>query len=206
MKKICILDYGLGNIKSLSNSLKKIGFQPYLYSEKDNDKKNYDLVFIPGVGSFSKASELLLNHKYKDFIENCKMNSFIFGICLGMQILFSSGEENGEHNGLNLISGKVLSLKSKNDKLIFPVVGYRPVNFINDNLKFLRDFNKEKFYFVHSYAAFLDNNDELLANTKYFDLDYTAAVKSNRVIGTQFHPEKSGKIGLEFIKNFISNI
>ena len=96
MKKICILDYGLGNIKSLFNALKKIGVNPFLFSEDNNDKKNYDLVFIPGVGSFSKASELLNNNKYKNFIQNTLENSNIFGICLGMQILFTSGEENGK--------------------------------------------------------------------------------------------------------------
>ena len=104
MKKICILDYGLGNIKSLYNSLQKIGYKPQFYSE--NNSTNYDIVFIPGVGSFSEASKLLNNHKLDLFLK-VKKNSYIFGICLGMQILFSKGFENGESKGLDLINGQV---------------------------------------------------------------------------------------------------
>ena len=89
MKKICILDYGLGNIKSLYNSLKKIGSKPQFYSE--NNSSNYDIVFIPGVGSFSEASRLLKDQKLNIFLKQVRKNSTIFGICLGMQILFSKG-------------------------------------------------------------------------------------------------------------------
>ena len=105
MKKICILDYGLGNIKSLYNSLKKIGYYPKFYSEDSSDK--FDIIFIPGVGSYSKASKLLLSPKFKNFINEAKKNSYLFGICLGMQILLSKGFENGEHEGLDLINGEV---------------------------------------------------------------------------------------------------
>ena len=206
MKKICILDYGLGNIKSLFNALKKIGVNPFLFSEDNNDKKNYDLVFIPGVGSFSKASELLNNNKYKNFIQNTLENSNIFGICLGMQILFTSGEENGKNNGLDIIKGNVKILEKNENKLILPFVGYQAVNFLNDSYKNISNFNSQKFYFVHSYAAFPENENNLIANTKSQNIEYCAAVFKDRVFGTQFHPEKSGKIGLEFIKNYINNI
>ena len=206
MKKVCILDYGLGNIKSLSNALKKIGVNPFLFSEDNNNKKNYDLVFIPGVGSFSKASELLLNEKYKDFINNTLINSHIFGICIGMQMLFSSGEENGKHSGLNIIKGKVKILGKKDNKLILPMVGYQSVNFLNDEYNSLSNFNNEKFYFIHSYAAFPENKNNILGITKSQNTEYCAAVHNDRVLGTQFHPEKSGKIGLEFMNNFINNI
>ena len=206
MKKICILDYGLGNIKSLFNALKKIGVNPFLFSEDNNDKKNYDLVFIPGVGSFSKASELLNNNKYKNFIQNTLENSNIFGICLGMQILFTSGEENGKNNGLDIIKGNVKILEKNENKLILPFVGYQAVNFLNDSYKNISNFNSQKFYFVHSYAAFPENENNLIANTRSQNIEYCAAVFKDRVFGTQFHPEKSGKIGLEFIKNYINNI
>ncbi len=206
MKKICILDYGLGNIKSLFNALKKIGINPFLFSEDNNKKKNYDLVFIPGVGSFSKASELLNINKYKNFIKNTLENSNIFGICLGMQILFTSGEENGKNNGLDIIKGNVKTLEKNENKLILPIVGYQAVNFLDDSYKNMSNFNNQKFYFVHSYAAFPENESNLLANTKSQNIEYCAAVFKERVFGTQFHPEKSGKIGLEFINNYINNI
>ena len=86
------------------------------------------------------------------------------------------------------------------------MVGYQSVKFLNNNYKNLSNFSNEKFYFVHSYAAFPENNNNLLANTKSQNIEYCAAVYNERVLGTQFHPEKSGKIGLEFINNYINNI
>ena len=112
MKKICILDYGLGNIKSLYNSLNKIGYKPTFASEFK--KKNYDIIFIPGVGSFSNGSKLI-KKKYLNFL-NHSFNKGIslFGICLGMQLLLSEGEENGLNKGLNFVDGKVVKLTNKN--------------------------------------------------------------------------------------------
>ena len=128
MKKICILDYGLGNIKSLYNSIKHLGYDVSFHSEKK--RENYDILFIPGIGSFSKASELLLkNKRYIDFIDiYIKKNSIIFGICLGMQILFEEGYEFGKNNGLNLVSGKIKKLDDYNNKIL-PFVGYQKVLF-----------------------------------------------------------------------------
>ena len=112
MKKICILDYGLGNVRSLFNSLKKINCEPDLFST--SKKKNYDFIFIPGVGSYNTGSELLMRTKVKNFLfENLK-NSKIFGICLGMQLLFSEGIENGYSKGLNLVNGNVKKIKCLN--------------------------------------------------------------------------------------------
>ena len=204
MKKICILDYGLGNIKSLYNSIKHLGYDVSFHSEKK--RENYDILFIPGIGSFSKASELLLkNKRYIDFINIHKKNSIIFGICLGMQILFEEGYEFGKNNGLNLVSGKIKKLDDYNNKIL-PFVGYQKVlfNIKNESTKFFKDFNNEKFYFIHSYYADEVNSNEILATS--VKTKYCCAVKSKNIIGTQFHPEKSGEIGLEFLKSTINNI
>ena len=138
MKKICILDYGLGNIKSLYNSLVKIGYKPEFYSNT-NYQSHFDFIFIPGVGSFSKGSNLILN-KYLNFLENAKKNgSTIFGICLGMQLLLSEGEENGKNKGLNFIAGKVTCLDKKK-KIRLPVVGWQNVIFNNlEKYSFLKN-------------------------------------------------------------------
>jgi glutamine amidotransferase len=203
MKKICILDYGLGNVRSLYNSLKKLNFSPVLFSE--NVKNNYDFVFIPGVGSYSVASKILNTQKYLDFLKtHRKGGKKIFGICLGMQILHSFGEENGTCPGLNYIKGKVTKIESKN-KTILPLVGYQKVKFLdNINLPFLKEYNLEKFYFVHSYVVSLHSEKNLLALTCSDDYEYPAAVIDYNIIGTQFHPEKSGEVGLNFLNDIIN--
>ena len=205
MKKICILDYGLGNLKSLFNSIKKIGFNPEFFSNKNS--KNYDIIFIPGVGSYSKASELILQKKYLDFLNIHNKNAIIFGICLGMQLFSSYGTENGKNKGLNLIKGKTKKLSKKMRNLILPFVGYNEVNFIKSSkYSFIKEFDKQKFYFVHSYSIIPNDNKNIIGYSKNQGVEFCSAVCSERVIGTQFHPEKSGEIGLDFLKMFIKNI
>ena len=202
MKKICIIDYGLGNIRSLHNSLKKIGFFATLFSESKNEK--FDLVFLPGVGSFNKASSLLDSPNLKNFLSETRKNSVIFGICLGMQILLSKGFEGGEHAGLDYVDGSVDKLDKK---MILPNVGYQKTSFSNENyFRFLKKFNNEEFYFVHSYVANVTNEKNILASTKSQGLNYCAAICDERIIGTQFHPEKSGEIGLEFLYTIVKNL
>ena len=154
MKKICILDYGLGNIKSLHNSLKKIGYKPNFYSE---DKSSlYDVLFIPGVGSFNTAIKLLKEKNYFNLINNFNnQNTFIFGICLGMQLLLSIGYEDKKNEGLNLIKGEAVKI---DQEFPIPIIGWNKV-FINSNNKFtfLKKYNSEMFYFIHSYHAKLKN-------------------------------------------------
>ena len=203
MKKICILDYGLGNIKSLYNSLQKIGYKPQFYSE--NNSTNYDIVFIPGVGSFSEASKLLKNKKLDFFLKEVQKNSYIFGICLGMQILFSKGFENGESEGLNLINGQVKLIKTEKEKIILPIVGYKKINIQNNYLKFINNYDNEKFYFVHSYAGNTNDPKNILCTTTDQNIDYCSGVIKEKIIGTQFHPEKSGEVGLNFLKDFITS-
>jgi len=203
MKKICILDYGLGNIKSLYNSIKYIGFNPEFYTE--NNSINYDIIFIPGVGSFSKASKLLLDKKFYKYLNQVKKNSFIFGICLGMQILFSRGFENGQHDGLNFVDGEVNLIKDKNKKIILPIVGCKKININNKKINFLEHYNNQKFYFVHSYACQPTNKEDILCTTFSQNINYCSGIIKDNIIGTQFHPEKSGEIGLNFLQDFIKN-
>ncbi len=204
MKKICILDYGLGNIKSLYNSLCKIGYKPIFASE--NKKKNYDIIFIPGVGSFSNGSKLIRKKYYNLLSQSYKKGVSVFGICLGMQLLLTEGEENGINKGLNFIGGKVTKLtKKKGIKL--PIVGWGKVNFSKKKeYSFLSKYQNNKFYFIHSYVANLKNKNNQLASSSYSGISYTSAVIKNNCIGTQFHPEKSGEVGLEFLKDWIKRL
>ena len=125
MKKIAILDYGLGNVRSLLNSIKKINQNVYFYSE--NKKNDFDMMFIPGVGSYSKAMQLLENEKYIEIIKNAKNSGkLIIGICLGMQLLFEHGTESGLTKGLNYIKGSVNILDS-NEKIKLPNIGSKKI-------------------------------------------------------------------------------
>ena len=201
MPKICILDYGLGNIKSLFNALNRIGLEVDYYS--NNENKNYDLIFIPGVGSYNKASEILSKPDYHDFLNIRNKNAKIFGICLGMQMFSTNGEENKFSKGLNYIDGNTKKLSNNRKDLILPFVGYFNVKFKINN--FLKKFDNQKFYFVHSYHFNPKDPSNILAETNHQNIKYCSAVIYNRFIGTQFHPEKSGEIGLEFFKTTIKN-
>ncbi len=200
-KKICILDYGSGNIRSLKNSLKKIGYNSDFFS--DNYKRNYDLVFIPGVGSFSKSSKLIKKTSSLRFLKKARKESLIFGICLGMQLFMTSGEEAGKSKGLNFIEGNVKKFKKS---VILPVVGKRKVLFKkNLDLKFLKKFSGEKFYFTHSYYVNPKNEQHYIGYSKYENMMYCTVIKNMNLFGTQFHPEKSGELGLNFLESFIKN-
>ena len=204
MKKICILDYGLGNIKSLYNSLVKIGYYPEFFS--NNPKNfNFDYIFIPGVGSYSKGSELIYS-KYYDFLIKAKRNgTIIFGICLGMQLLLSEGEENGVNPGLDFINGKVEYL-DKEKKARLPIVGWKEVFFNQiDKYSFLKKYQNARFYHVHSYIAKVSDKNHVLSTTKHKDFNYCSSIIEDNCVGTQFHPEKSGEVGLEFLSDFIIN-
>lgn len=204
MPRICILNYGLGNIRSLHNALKYLGYFPEFYS--DTKQKVFDVIFIPGVGSFEKGSNLINSHNIKKFLEGSVEKSLIFGICLGMQLFLTKGFEPNESNGLNFIKGEVRKINNKGRKnLILPAVGFQKIN-IEKKINFLNEFNNEKFYFVHSYAANLENKSNEIASSMYYNYRYTSVIENNRVFGTQFHPEKSGDVGLNLIANVIENL
>ena len=127
-KKICILNYGLGNIWSLKSAIKFIGYDTNFFSEMDK-KEKFDFLIIPGVGSFSKASQLLLDSKNLEVIKLARKNNIpILGICLGMQVMMSNGDEDGHHDGLNLLEGNVSKIENyPNEKL--PNIGWKKVQF-----------------------------------------------------------------------------
>lgn len=202
MKKICILDYGMGNIRSLENSIKKIGFEVEFFSDKENIDSNF--LIVPGVGAFNTAIDIFrkkkIDLKIKKFLSDKDNN--LLGICLGKQILYTNGFENLNTHGLNLINGDVnLLTKNKNYKL--PNVGWHKIN-VKSNLNkfdFLYKFNKQKFYFVHSFAGKPNIKKNILATSTYKDIEFCSISSNNKnLIGVQFHPEKSGNIGLEFLK------
>ncbi len=196
------MDYGLGNIRSLYNSLKKIGFNPEFYSSKK--KEHFDIIFIPGVGSYYKASKLIHQKKNINFLNIHKRKATIFGICLGMQLFSTYGEETKKSKGLNLIKGHTKKIMGRGKKLNLPFVGYHEVKFLkNKKYSYLEKFDNEKFYFVHSFTLTSKKKENILGFTTNQGVKFISAVYDDRIIGTQFHPEKSGEVGLEFLKETI---
>ncbi len=204
MKKICILDYGLGNIRSLYNSIKIINSDVSYYSEIKKNK-NFDILFIPGVGSFNKASKILKDNGYFKIIQKAKdENIKIVGICLGMHILFSEGYEDGRSVGLNFIKGSVRKIENTNLKL--PNIGWKKISIEKKiDQPFFKKFDEKKFYFVHSYMGNIENSSNLVASLSYDKVRVPAIVNNKNIFGIQFHPEKSGEMGIELLKELIKN-
>ena len=183
---------------SVNNVLKFLKVDSKIVNDK-NDIKNLDSLIIPGVGSFKSAMECL---ERKDFINPIKSfassNKPILGICLGMQLLASTGFEPEEAKGLDLIPGEVKLMKTNNR---LPHIGWNSINIHNDNSLLKGVKKKSDFYFVHSYHFEVKNPDFVSLKTDY-NFEFVSGVKKGNIYGLQFHPEKSQKQGLKILKNF----
>ncbi len=201
--KVVIIDYGLGNIKSIYDAFSRFN-ESVIISKNLSTIGSANSIILPGVGSFAKAMQLINKLDLKNTIINhVKNNKPLLGICLGMQLLFENSEEFGLNKGLSLIPGKVKKLKSnKFEKL--PNIGWRKLNNKKINSKFLNSINKsDEFYFLHSFYCKPKNENHILAETKFGKLKFTSVVNYKNIYGCQFHPEKSSKAGLKIIENFI---
>ena len=201
IKKNCILDYGLGNILSLKNTLNYLGLNNFYYSEERNSK--FDSLIIPGVGSFNQAINFLKEKNLVSIIDQAiNDGKLVVGICLGMQILFKKGFENGKTKGLNYFDGDVIKIESKS-KIKLPHIGWKKTNFLN---KKLSRYSGQKFYYVHSYICNPASQENILANSNYKDIKFTAAITKKNIVGFQFHPEKSGEVGINLLKDVLESI
>jgi glutamine amidotransferase len=188
MINVGIVDYGLGNIASVANALEEAGANVSLVSNQNGISK-IDKLVLPGVGSFQSAAFELASKGLDDALrEFANRGKPILGICLGMQLFFDEGEELGVSQGLSLIPGRVKKMSGAEFKL--PHIG--------KNLP-----QSPEVYFLHSYSAHLTNEEDLLALSKNGQFEFVAAVQHKNIYGCQFHPEKSGQVGLEMLKNFI---
>ena len=210
IKKYSIIDYGAGNILSVQRAFNHCDFHTKLV-KSHKEIKNASYLVLPGDGSFKFASESLKKLKITDkILEHVKKGNPLIGICLGMQFLMSSSEEHGSSKGLSIIEGKVRKINVKNNYINkVPVVGWNSTFFNSNCEKKFKKLNstisKKNFYYVHSYSAEPKNKKEILAYYKYANQKIVSIVAKENVIGFQFHPEKSGKNGLNLIKK-VSNI
>lgn len=198
---IAVIDYGVGNLFSLCSSLKYVGADTVVTGDPEVIKKA-DKIILPGVGAFEDArKKLSVNGLDELVIEKAKSGTPIMGICLGMQMLFEESHEYGVHKGLGLIKGKVVAMKGRiPDRLDIPHMGWNALKFHNPSPIFKYINEGDCVYFVHSYFA--DGCDDSLIASAEYGIRITAAVQSGNVYGCQFHPEKSGNVGLKILKAF----
>ena len=198
---IAILDYGVGNLFSLHSSLQRVGAEAVVTKDKQVIK-NADKIILPGVGAFEDAAKKLRESGLDILLkEEVQKGKYLMGICLGMQLLFDKSYEYGEHDGLGFLKGEVVPMKGKiGEELKIPHIGWNRLQFKKEHFLFKDCKEGEHVYFVHSYFA-SGCEDSLLATTDY-GINMTAAVGKDNVMGCQFHPEKSGDVGLKILRAF----
>ena len=197
---VVIIDYGMGNLKSVYNALKKLECECKISSDIEEIRKA-DKLILPGVGAFKDCMDNLNKAGLPDVIrEEVSKGKPLLGICLGMQVLFEKGFEGDECEGLGLLQGEVRLMEAPDVKI--PHIGWNNLEKNReDNL--LNGLNDKPFvYYVHSYRATGYRDEDLVGFSTYGSLKIPGLVRHKNVIGAQFHPEKSGEIGLQILKNF----
>lgn len=200
---LVIVDYKMGNLGSIANIIKKVGYSSVITSDVEIIKKANKLI-LPGVGAFDKAMENLNSLKLIDVLNEKALSEQVpvLGICLGMQLLSQKSEE-GNSAGLGWIEAEAVKFKFTEPKnLKIPHMGWNEVAVTNQHFLFDEMYENSKFYFVHSYHIVCDNPETILARTT-FGYEFASSIVKNNIMGVQFHPEKSHKFGMKLIKNFI---
>ncbi len=199
---ITIINYGLGNLGSVQNMLKRIGV-PCIITSNIEEIEAAQKILLPGVGAFDSAIQKIDELNLRSvLVHKAKVDKVPFlGICLGMQLL-TRGSEEGALKGLDLVPAKTIKFEfDQNSNLKIPHMGWNFVK-INTPSKLTENFSPEhRFYFVHSYKVVCDNNNNSILKTNYGG-DFDAAIQNENVYGTQFHPEKSHKYGMQLLTNF----
>jgi glutamine amidotransferase len=192
--KIGIIDLKINNLYSIYNAFKKIGFKTRII-KNNKDFKNQDFIVLPGVGAFKEGMKAL---KKNNLIERLKEEVIvkkknIIGICLGMQMLFTKSNEQGNSNGLNFIKGNVRMFKKKKNFSI-PVIGWYKTRSL------IKQLNRKYFYHIHSYYCDPIDKKHILAETTYQNFSYCSSIQNKNILAFQFHPEKSGINGINLLK------
>ncbi len=199
---LVIVDYGLGNLASIRNMYKHLGITAYIMSNP-LDIRQASRLILPGVGAFDKGMSGIHEYGLLDILNHKAMEEKVpvLGICLGMQLLTERSEE-GALPGLGWIKGETVRFRFDDDSpLKVPHMGWNRVT-ISGEHGLCKGFNSEqRFYFVHSYHVRCMDNADVLMETRY-GYDFTAAVQHDNIVGTQFHPEKSHRYGMQLLKNF----
>ena len=205
---ITIVDYSSGNISSVINSFSEVCKSKYKINVSSDLKiiSSSDKIVLPGQGSFKSCVDSLnkiegLNETLNRFVFDQK--KLLLGICVGMQMFADVGYEENETKGLGWISGKVSKIDNQNQKFKLPHIGWNEITITKDSSIFKNIDNKSHMYFVHSYE-FVPEDKSVISSTTDYSTNIVCSVEKDNIFGTQFHPEKSDKLGLKLIENFIS--
>lgn len=195
---IAIIDYGMGNLHSVAKAVERLGYEAVV-SSNEAVIMGADGAILPGVGAFGDAMRFLRETGLKDTtVRFAETGKPLLGICLGMQLLFSSSQEHGDHEGLGLLPGRVVRLEGD---FKIPHMGWNRLRFQQAS-PLLDGLEEGHAYFVHSFHALPERTEDLLADTDYYG-PVTAVVGRGQVFGAQFHPEKSGELGMKLLDNFL---
>lgn len=199
--KVGIIDLGINNIFSIHSCFKNIGYKTSVLSDNENFKK-FDVIVLPGVGAFKMVMKNLKERNLINKIQDitCNKNQLLFGVCLGMQLMFEESEEFGKTKGLNILEGKVLSFPKTISKI--PHITWAKVNFKKNDIFKKNDF----YYFVHSYYCSPKNKSIILAESKNNKKNFCSIIHHKNILASQFHPEKSGKVGINFLQKMMKFI
>jgi glutamine amidotransferase len=205
-QRIAIIDYGIGNIFSILNSINYLGYRNVILTNKELDLKKSDVLILPGVGAFDEAIKTIkeknLHHILNELVLVQKKN--ILGICVGMQMLSEGSYENGWNEGLNWIEGKVKKL-DLGENFTVPHVGWNNISVKSENPLFSNmDAIEPHFYFDHSYH--FDTTIDNISSICEYGINIVSSVQKDNIYGVQFHPEKSQKNGLKLFRSFFNSI
>ena len=203
--KIVIIDYNMGNLRSVQKAFENVGCDATVTNDHDTIRDS-DKIVLPGVGAFKDGMKQLEELGLIDILNKkvIKDKKPFLGICLGMQLIANKSYENGETNGLGWIDAKVVKFNFSNSskKLKVPHVGWNNINFKNRNI-LLNDIpNNSDFYFVHSY--YFKTNEDVVTSITDYGIDFVSSVNRDNIYAFQFHPEKSQKVGLKILENFVN--
>jgi len=200
---IVIIDYGMGNLMSVKNALDFLGLESKI-SSNEEEIRNANGLILPGVGAFPDAMDNIERLSLDKIIrEEVAKNKPLIGICLGMQLLFENGFEGLERKGLGLLKGSIVKMEDdKKNNIKIPHIGWNNLIY-NKKDELFNSIEEGKFvYYVHSYFVQGYNDEDLVAYSEYGENKIPSMVRCNNVMGAQFHPEKSGTVGLTILKNF----
>ena len=197
MNCTAIVDYGVGNLKSVTNAMDYLDLKTCITSDP-NELERADAIILPGVGAFPDAADRLRASGLDQLLCREAKRKPILGICLGMQLLFERGEEVRDCDGLGLVGGSVRKIETD---LKLPHIGWNSLTFPNPSPLFAGLEEGSYVYFVHSFCGVASDPSQIIAQTDY-GVPVVAAVNHGNVYGCQFHPEKSGEVGLQILKNF----
>lgn len=203
---ITIIDYEMGNLRSVANAFERLGLKARISAEP-RDIVSADKVVLPGVGAFRDCIDNLRHGGFvPPLLEHIDNGKPLLGICVGMQMLFDESEEFGRHQGLGLIPGRVVrfpaDMVEQGERLKVPHMGWNTLNLRKPSPLFKGIVDGSYVYFVHSYYCAAEDQNDVAASCRYGDIEFCASLWRNNIMATQFHPEKSQDLGLRIFRNF----